>query len=107
MGKNHDLGSGMNIQDDIAKCLKKGKNLKFFYAVPDPGSGIFFTLAPGSGIFLTLDAGSAIFLTLNPGSGMEKFGSGIRDGKIGSEIRDKHPGSATLNKLQRIFTNII
>jgi hypothetical protein len=28
-----------------------------------------------------------IFLTLDPGSWMEKFGSGIRD---------KHPGSATL-----------
>jgi hypothetical protein len=28
---------------------------------------------------------------------MEKFGSEIRDGKkVGSGIRDKHPGSATL-----------
>jgi hypothetical protein len=34
-------------------------------ADPDPGSGTFFT----------------------PGSGMDKFGSGVRD---------KHPGSATL-----------
>ncbi len=41
--------------------------LKFFYADLDPGSGIY--------------------LTLDPESGMEKFGSGIRD---------KHPGSATL-----------
>ena len=31
--------------------------------------------------------GSGMFLTLNQESGMEKFGSGIRD---------KHPGSATL-----------
>jgi hypothetical protein len=28
--------------------------------------------------------------------GCKKFGSGIRVEKIGSEIRDKHPGSATL-----------
>jgi hypothetical protein len=34
-----------------------------------------------------LDPGYGIFLTLDPGSGMEKSGS---------EIRDKHPGSATL-----------
>jgi hypothetical protein len=33
------------------------------------------------------DLGSAIFLTLDPGSGMEKFGSGVRD---------KNPGSATV-----------
>ncbi len=32
--------------------------------------------------------------TWDPGSEMEKFGSGIRDGK--SLIWDKHPGSATL-----------
>jgi hypothetical protein len=31
-----------------------------------------------------------IFLTLDPGSGMEKFGS---------EIRNKHPGSATLRSI--------
>ncbi len=36
------------------------------------------------------------------GSGMEKFGSGGRDGKIfGSGIRDKHPGSA---KLQHTYS---
>ncbi len=34
------------------------------------------------------DPESEMFLTLEPGSGMEKFGSGIRD---------KHSGSATLN----------
>jgi hypothetical protein len=38
--------------------------------------------------------GSGIFSTQDPGFGMEKFGSGIRDGKI--RIRDRHPGSATL-----------
>jgi hypothetical protein len=48
---------------------------KFFAAVEDPGSGAF--------------------LTLDPGSEMEKYGSGIRDGKIRirdleSKIRDKH-----------------
>ncbi len=41
--------------------------VEFFYADPDPGSGIFLTLDPGSGIFLTLD----------PGSEMDTFGSGI------------------------------
>ncbi len=35
------------------------------------------------------DPGSGIFLTLDLGSGMDKFGTGIRD---------KHPGSATLRK---------
>jgi hypothetical protein len=43
------------------------KILNFFDADPDPGSGIF--------------------LTQDAGSGIEKFSSGIRD---------KHPGSATL-----------
>jgi hypothetical protein len=43
------------------------KILKFFDADPDPGCGIF--------------------LALDPGSKMEKFGS---------EIRDKHPGTAIL-----------
>jgi hypothetical protein len=65
------MGSG--IQDEHRSYFRgletifwvKNTVLKFF-ADPDPGSGIF--------------------LTLDPGSGMEKFGSGIRD---------KHPGSAT------------
>jgi hypothetical protein len=59
----------MNIPDHISESLETifwVKILKFFDA----------------------DAGSwNRFLTLDPGSGMEKFGSGIRD---------KHPGSATL-----------
>jgi hypothetical protein len=62
----------MNIPDHISKSLETifgFKRLKFIDADPDPGSGIFFTL--------------------DPRSGMEKFGSGIRD---------KHPGSATLHK---------
>jgi hypothetical protein len=38
--------------------------------------------------FLDADPGSGIFLTPNPGSGM---------GKVGSGIRDTHPGTATLD----------
>jgi hypothetical protein len=61
----------MNIPDHISKSLETIflwlKILKFFVVNSDPGSGIF--------------------LTLDLGSGMEKFGSGIRN---------KHPGSATL-----------
>jgi hypothetical protein len=41
----------MNIPDDTSESLEKIfglKILKFFYADPDPGSGIFFTLDPGS-----------------------------------------------------------
>jgi hypothetical protein len=61
----------MNIPDHISKSLETIflllKILKFFVVDSDPGSGIF--------------------LTLDLGSGMEKFGSGIRN---------KHPGSATL-----------
>jgi hypothetical protein len=57
-------------RDHISKSLGTIfwlKNTKFFYADPDPGSGIFWTL--------------------DPGSGMKQFGS---------RIRDKHPGSVTL-----------
>jgi hypothetical protein len=63
-------GSGMNILDHISESLETifcVKIFKFFYADPDAESGII--------------------LTLDPGSGMEKVGSGIRD---------KHPGFATL-----------
>ncbi len=49
--------------------------LTIFVADPDPGSGAFLTLAPGSE--------------------MEKLGSGIRD---------KHPGSATLQFSTTEFT---
>jgi hypothetical protein len=36
----------------------------------------------------------------DPGSGIRDPGSGIRDGKkSGSGIRDKHPGSATLDSM--------
>jgi hypothetical protein len=62
------------------------KILKFFDADPDPGYQffrlkilIFFDADP--------DPGFGILSTLDPGSGMEK---------VGSWIRDKHPGSATL-----------
>ncbi len=83
--------------------------------VADPGSGAFLTPRSGMGkkIWIRIrddildhisdgfetifgikilkffdadpDPGSGIFLTLDPGSGMEKF-----------QIRNKHPGSATL-----------
>jgi hypothetical protein len=65
-------GSGMNIPDHISVSLETifgFKILKLFDVDPNRGSGIF--------------------LTLDPGSGMEKIGSGIRD---------KLPGSATLLK---------
>jgi hypothetical protein len=38
-----------------------------------------------------------IFFTLDPGSGMKQFGSGIRD---------KHPGSATMQKNKNL-SNLI
>jgi len=61
-------------------------------------------LLTGSGLFCHVkssvpDAGSGAFLKPGSGSGMGKnLGSDpwIRDGKI--QIRDKHPGSATLVK---------
>jgi hypothetical protein len=45
-GKNldPDLGSGMKVQDHFSECQKHFfglKILKFFDAIPDPGSGIF------------------------------------------------------------------
>jgi hypothetical protein len=41
------------------------------------------------------------------GSGLEKFGSGIQDGKHSDPgIRDKHPGSATLLSTPVIFYNL-
>jgi hypothetical protein len=55
----------MNILANFSESLEtvlELKILKFFDADSDPGS--------------------RNCLTLNPGSGMEKFGSGIRDGKI-------------------------
>jgi hypothetical protein len=44
--------------------------------------------------FFDTDQESEIFLTLDSGSGMEKFGS---------RIRDKQPGSATLDLTKRFF----
>jgi hypothetical protein len=77
-------------------------------SVADPGSGEFLT--PGSGIRGSgmnnpdhiLESLETVFLWLkyfdaDPKSGMEK--NRVRDPgweKIGSGIRDKHPGSATL-----------
>jgi hypothetical protein len=45
------------------------------------------------------------FFDADSGYGMEKIGSGmekiwIRDGKI--RVRDKHPGSATLEKIKKV-----
>ncbi len=65
----------MNIPDNFSESSEtvfKAKILELFDA------------DPGSGIFLILDQESRI----------EKFGSGIE--KFGSRIRDNHPGSATL-----------
>jgi hypothetical protein len=84
-----DPGSGIRdrkIQDEHPRSYFRElrnnffglKICKFFDEEPDSGSGIFFTL--------------------DPGSGMEKFGSGIRDKHPGSAIRDKHPGSAIRDK---------
>jgi hypothetical protein len=44
MGKTSRSGSGMNIADHISESLGTifwAKILEFFYANPDPGSGIF------------------------------------------------------------------
>ncbi len=70
--KDPDPGSWMNNLDHISQSLETivlVKIHKLFDA--DPG-----------------------WKNSDPGSGMEKFGSGIRDGN--SRIWDKHPGSATL-----------
>ncbi len=56
--------------------------LKLSYADPDPGSKLFLTQDPKS------------------------FGPGIRDGKFGSGIRDKHPLSATLVSLLHVFAGL-
>ncbi len=63
----------MNIPDNFSDSLETifwAKNIKFFDAYPNPGSGIFFTL--------------------DLGSGMEKFGSGINipDPQHWSKTRD-------------------
>ncbi len=63
--------SGMNILDHISESLEQYFRLKLLQ---------FFDADSGSG--------SEIFLTLD----------GIRDGKI--RIRDKHPGSATLDPIR-------
>ncbi len=68
MGKKSWSGSGMNIPDHISKSLETIFRVKNTW-------------------ILWWGSGSGIFFTLDPVSGMEKFGSGIRD---------KHPGSATL-----------
>jgi hypothetical protein len=53
MGKKSGSGSGMNNPDHISESVETifgVQILEFFYAVPDPGSGIFLTLDPGSGM---------------------------------------------------------
>jgi hypothetical protein len=67
----------MNIADNYSESLETVCGLK----IPK-----FFDADPGSGIFLTLDSGS----------GMEKFGSGIRD---------RHPRFATLT-YRRLYAKI-
>jgi hypothetical protein len=74
MGKNSGSGSGMNHPDHISKCIET----------------IFFGLKYLNS--LMRDGKNS-----DPGSGMERIL--IRDAgwkKLGSGIRDKHPGSATL-----------
>ena len=71
-------------------------------ADPDPGSGAFLT--PGSGmgrksgsgtefVFFGLKYFNSLMRIRDPG--WRQFGSGME--KVGSGIRDKHPGSATLD----------
>jgi hypothetical protein len=86
-------------------------------ADPDPGSGPFLT--PGSGMgrksasgirdeqprSYFLELRNRFFFDADPGSGMEK--SRIRDPgreKVGSGIRNKHPGSATLENCLKFET---
>ncbi len=72
-----DPGSGMGKKSRSgSESLEKNfglKILKFFDADPDPGSGIFFTL--------------------DPGSGMDKFGTGVRDLGLTSRIRNTAHGN--------------
>jgi hypothetical protein len=69
IGKISRSGSGINILDRIPRDEKQFLGLKILK---------LFDADPGSGIFLTLD----------PGLKMGKFGSGILE---------KHPGSGTLD----------
>jgi hypothetical protein len=72
-GEKIQIRIRMNIRDHISESLETIFCVKIH---------IFFDADPGSGIFLTLDPGS-----------------GNRDGKkFGPGIRDKHPGSATLQQ---------
>jgi hypothetical protein len=58
MGKKSESGSGIRIRDEqpgyqISKRLETSfwvKIIEFFYADPDPGSGIFLTLDPKQNI---------------------------------------------------------
>jgi hypothetical protein len=110
--------------------LKKNKNAVLRIRIRDPGLGAFLT--PGSGIrdgrksvsgsgirdeqsgsyflelrnrffaFLGLKCLNALMRIRDPG--WRQFGSGMK--KVGSGIRDKHPGSATLQEShQRVETN--
>jgi hypothetical protein len=72
MKKNPDPGSeiGMNVPDHISESLEKNFRVKKIYLNSSSGFG------------------SGIRDLLDPGSGMENIGSGIRN---------KHPGSTTLD----------
>jgi hypothetical protein len=96
----------MNIPDNFSESLETRfwvlKEINSFMRIQCCGSGMFIpdptfypSRIPDPGVKKAPDPGSGtlcgsrsgIFLTLDPGYGMEKLGSGIRH---------KHPGSATL-----------
>jgi hypothetical protein len=77
---------------------------------PGPGSGVqdeqpgSYFLELRNHFFAFFGVTILKFFDEDPGSGMETVR--IRDPgwkKVGSEIRDKHPGSATLTKMIRIL----
>ncbi len=81
-----DLGSDLKYQDADTDLDRGRTSLIIFPRAWKQVFGFkilkFFNADPNQGF--------RIFLTLDPESGMEKFGSGIRD---------KHPRSATLAEL--------
>jgi hypothetical protein len=108
---------GLSDEYDLKKIIKVIVIFAFF-SVADPGSGAFLT--PGSGMGKKIririwdEQSESYFRELRNNfcvkhfkdissfmrirdPGWKKFVSEIRDGKIPTGIRDKHPGSATLH----------